>query len=87
MAALVANALPYLLFALGETRVDSSIAGVANATTPLWTLALVVALRQGEPITTRRVAGFLLSLLGCLVLLAPWNAGTVDPLGALARGR
>lgn len=84
VAALVANALPYLLFALGETRVDSSIAGVTNATTPLWTLALVVALHQGEPVTTRRVAGFLLGLLGCVVLLAPWNAGTVDPFGALA---
>jgi drug/metabolite transporter (DMT)-like permease len=58
--------------------VDSSIAGVVNVTTPLWTLALVAALRQGEPVTARRVAGF---LLGCLVLLAPWNAGAVDPLG------
>lgn len=84
IAALIANALPYLLFALAETRVDSSVAGAVNATTPLWTLALVAALRQGEPVTARRVAGFLLGLLGCLVLLAPWNAGGVDPLGVLA---
>lgn len=84
VAALVANALPYLLFALGEIRVDSSIAGIANATTPLWTLALVVALRHGEPVTRRSVAGFILGLTGCVVLLAPWNAGHVDTLGALA---
>jgi drug/metabolite transporter (DMT)-like permease len=84
VAALIANALPYLLFALAETRVDSSLAGVVNATTPLWTLALVAALRQDEPVTARRAAGFLLGLLGCLVLLAPWNAGAVDPLGVLA---
>jgi drug/metabolite transporter (DMT)-like permease len=84
VAALVGNALPYLLFALAETRVDSSIAGIINATTPLWTLALVAALRQGEAITLRRVAGFLLGLLGCVVLLAPWNAQGIDLIGALA---
>lgn len=84
IAALIANALPYLLFALAETRIDSSVAGTVNATTPLWTLALVAALRQGEPVTARRVAGFLLGLLGCLVLLAPWNTAAVDLLGVLA---
>jgi len=84
IAALIANALPYLLFALAETRVDSSVAGAVSAITPLWTLALAAALRQGEPVTARRVAGFLLGLLGCLVLLAPWNAGAVDPFGVLA---
>ena len=31
VAALFANALPYLLFALGEQQVDSAIAGVLNA--------------------------------------------------------
>jgi drug/metabolite transporter (DMT)-like permease len=84
VAALVANALPYLLFALAETRVDSSIAGIINATTPLWTLALVTALRHGETITGRRVAGFVLGLLGCAVLLAPWNAHGIYLIGALA---
>lgn len=84
VAALIGNAVPYYLFAVGETRVDSSIAGIANATTPLWTLALVVALRQGEPVTTRRVLGFALGLGGCLVLLSPWDAGRVDPLGTAA---
>lgn len=84
VAALIANAIPYYLFAYGETRVDSSVAGIANATTPLWTLALVAALRQGEAVTARRVAGFVLGLGGCLLLLAPWEAGGVDPLGAAA---
>lgn len=84
VAALVANTLPYFLFAYGETRVDSSIAGVANSTTPLWTLALVVVLRQREPVTARRVAGFVVGLLGCAVLFTPWDAGGVDIVGALA---
>jgi len=84
VAALIGNALPYLLFALGQTRVDSSIAGTINATTPLWTLALVTALGHGEASTGRRVAGFVLGLLGCVVLLAPWNARGIDLIGALA---
>ncbi|MGH3899874.1 MAG: DMT family transporter [Pseudonocardiaceae bacterium] len=83
VAALVANAAPYLLFALGETRVDSSIAGVMNATTPLWTLALVAAARTTEPIRPTQVAGFVLGLTGCIVIFAPGNSGTLDPLGTL----
>ena len=42
MAALFANAVPYLLFAVAEQRVDSSTAGVINATTPLWTVILAL---------------------------------------------
>lgn len=81
IAALVSNAAPYLLFALGETRVDSSIAGVLNATTPLWTLALVAATHYGESIRPAQVTGFVLGLAGCVVLYAPWNTHTIDPLG------
>lgn len=83
VAALVANAAPYLLFALGETRVDSSIAGVMNATTPLWTLALVTAARHREPIRPTQVAGFVLGLIGCIVIFAPDNSATIDALDAL----
>lgn len=83
VAALFANAAPYLLFAVGETRVDSSIAGVMNATTPLWTLAVVAATRHIEPIQPAQVAGFFLGLIGCIVIFAPWNSGTIDTLGTL----
>ena len=40
VAALFANAIPYLLFAVAEQTVDSSTAGIINATTPLWTVVL-----------------------------------------------
>lgn len=83
VAALIANAAPYLLFALGETRVDSSIAGVMNATTPLWTLTLAVAARHRESVRPAQVAGFVLGLVGCIVIFAPWNSGTIDALGTL----
>lgn len=83
VAALVANAAPYLLFALGETRVDSGIAGSLNATTPLWTLALAFAFRQSSRLTVVQVAGLVLGFVGCLLIFTPWDTGSVDTLGAL----
>lgn len=81
VSALVSNAAPYYLFALGETRVDSSIAGTLNATTPLWTLALVATIRQMGTIRATQVVGFILGLAGCVVLFAPWNTNTINALG------
>ncbi len=83
VAALVANAAPYLLFALGETRVDSGIAGALNATTPLWTLALAFLVRQSSRLNALQVLGLVLGFLGSLLIFTPWNAGSVDTLGAL----
>jgi drug/metabolite transporter (DMT)-like permease len=45
-AALFANAAPYLLFAVAEQTVNSSTAGIINATTPLWTVTLALAVRH-----------------------------------------
>ncbi|MPZ83168.1 MAG: EamA family transporter [Actinophytocola sp.] len=83
VAALVANAAPYLLFALGETRVDSGIAGALNATTPLWTLGLGFAVRQSSRLNAFQVTGLGLGFAGSLLIFTPWDAGTVDTLGAL----
>lgn len=76
VAALVANALPYWLFAYGEQHVPSGLAGAINATTPLWTIA--VALLIGAEVRPTQVAllGLLAGFVGAVVLLAPWNANT-----------
>lgn len=83
VAALVANAIPYLLFALGETRVDSGIAGALNATTPLWTLALAFLFHHDTRLDVLRVTGLVLGLAGSLMIFTPWDAGSIDTLGAL----
>ncbi|MFI7679940.1 DMT family transporter [Actinophytocola sp. NPDC049390] len=83
VAALVANAAPYLLFALGETRVDSGIAGALNATTPLWTLALAFLVRQSSRLSGLQVLGLVLGFLGSLLIFTPWDASSVNTLGAL----
>jgi drug/metabolite transporter (DMT)-like permease len=82
VAALVANVVPYLLFALGETRVHSGIAGSLNATTPLWTMALTFAVRESNRFTAVQVTGLGLGFVGCLLIFTPWDTGAVDTLGA-----
>jgi drug/metabolite transporter (DMT)-like permease len=85
VAALVGNVLPYLLFAVGEQTVSSSLAGALNATTPLWTLGIGLAARTERRMTTLRLVGLLTGFGGALVILAPWNAsGNGAVGGALA---
>jgi drug/metabolite transporter (DMT)-like permease len=83
VAALVANVIPYLLFAVGETRVDSGIAGALNATTPLWTLVLAFAIRQSTRLRPLQALGLVMGFFGSLLIFTPWDAGSVDTLGAL----
>jgi drug/metabolite transporter (DMT)-like permease len=81
VAALVANAIPYLLFAIGEQTVSSSLAGALNATTPLWTLGIGLAARTERQLTTLRLVGLLVGFAGALVILAPWTAPSPGAIG------
>ncbi|GAB3005096.1 DMT family transporter [Amycolatopsis acidiphila] len=84
MAALFHNALPFLLFAVGEETVSSGITGVLNATTPLWTLVVALAFRVDRDLGLPRLAGLVLGLAGILVIFAPWHADGLLSWGALA---
>ncbi|MFE3431132.1 EamA family transporter, partial [Streptomyces sp. NPDC059171] len=47
VAALLLNALPFSLFSYAELTIPSTLAGICNATSPLWGMALsVVALSE-----------------------------------------
>ena len=83
VSALVANAIPYTLFAVAEQTVSSSLAGVINATTPLWTVLIAVATRADTRLTPRRGLGVLLGFLGVLVVFEPWNATTGGAVGGV----
>ena len=67
------NAVPFVLFAYGETHVSSSLAGIINAATPLATLAVVLAAFPEEHPTRDRVVGLGLGFLGVLVVLGLWR--------------
>lgn len=70
---LLMNAVPFSLFAWGETRLGSIEAGIWNATTPLMTAITVLVLLRAERPTRVGVAGLLLGFLGVMVVLAPWR--------------
>ncbi len=76
VAAVVANLVPYYLFGWGQQYVASSLAGVINATTPLFTLALAWATRTDQRLTPRQVAGLLLGFLGVAVISEPWSTAS-----------
>ncbi|MEV7992254.1 DMT family transporter [Streptomyces sp. NPDC086077] len=82
VAAFLLNALPFSLFAYAELTIPSTLAGICNATSPLWGMALsMVALSEDRP-TRVRVAGLGLGFLGVLTVLGAWQGFTgVDPTG------
>jgi drug/metabolite transporter (DMT)-like permease len=85
VAAAVFNAAPFTLFAYGEKHVSSIVAGLWNATTPLWVLvAILIAFPEEHP-NRARVIGLATGFLGVVVLLGPWHAvGSGQLAGHLA---
>nr|WP_181796568.1 DMT family transporter [Streptomyces sp. WELS2] len=73
VAAFLLNALPFSLFAYSELTIPSTLAGICNATSPLWGMALsLVALSEDRP-SRVRVAGLGLGFLGVLTVLGVWQ--------------
>ncbi|WP_431880156.1 DMT family transporter [Micromonospora marina] len=66
-------AVPFTLFGYGEQRVESMLAGIWNATTPLIVLPLAVLVFRTERLTARRAVGLGLGFVGVLVVLGVWE--------------
>ena len=79
----VMTAIPFVLFALAEQRVTSVLAGLVNATTPLFTAVFVALLLPAERPDRLQVGGLLIGFGGIAVLLGVWNTGAIDLVGAL----
>ncbi|MEE1928320.1 DMT family transporter [Streptomyces sp. TRM 70351] len=84
VAALFCNALPFALFGVGQQTVGSGLAGVLNATTPLWSVCLGLALGTERGLRPARLAGLLLGFTGTVVILAPWRTAGAFGWGVLA---
>jgi drug/metabolite transporter (DMT)-like permease len=82
--ALFGTALPFTLFAVGERSVDSGVAGVLNATTPLWALLITLLIGTERDLGAVRTIGLLLGFGGTLLIFAPWHAAGLASWGALA---
>jgi drug/metabolite transporter (DMT)-like permease len=67
------NVIPFTLFAFGEKHVSSIVAGLWNATTPLWVLVSAIAAFPEEQPTRERALGLAVGFLGVALLLGPWH--------------
>ena len=76
------GALPFTLFALGEERVSSALAGIGNSITPIATVVFSLLLLRNDPIGARKVVGVLIGFLGVLIIMQPWQSqGRPDLVG------
>jgi drug/metabolite transporter (DMT)-like permease len=64
----VNTALPFTLIAWGETRIDSGIAAIANASVPIFVAVLAIRFRPQEKSTGLRLFGILLGIAGVAIL-------------------
>jgi drug/metabolite transporter (DMT)-like permease len=91
IAGLLLNVIPFTLFAYGERHVSSLLAGIWNATVPLFTLPIAIAWIADEHATARRLLGLAVGFAGVLIVLGAWRgvggaslAGNLLCLGAAA---
>ena len=70
--------IPWMLFAFGETRVSSALAGIINGATPLMTLLAILLVFPEERPTRARILGLLIGFVGVLVVIGIWNTGGAE---------
>jgi drug/metabolite transporter (DMT)-like permease len=79
------SALPFTLIAWGEKHVDSGVAAIANASTPIWVAVLAIPFLPSERSAGAKLAGIALGLVGVGILTgADPSTGTWAVLGTLA---
>lgn len=84
VAAVVANAVPYTLFGVAEKTIGSNVAGVLNATTPLWTLLVAYVAGTDRYVSAWRGVGIALGFAGTALIFTPWeSAGEIASWGGL----
>ena len=76
---LINNAIPFFLIVTGQGRLASGVASILNASTPIFTVLAAHVLTDSEKLTSRRLAGAALGLLGVAVMM---GADALDGLTA-----
>ena len=63
------NLIPFSLIVWGQTHIESGLASILNATTPIFSVVLAHLLTREERLTTNRVTGVLIGWIGVTVLI------------------
>ncbi|HEX9790361.1 MAG TPA: DMT family transporter [Kiloniellales bacterium] len=65
------NVIPFSLIVWGQVSIDSGLASILNATTPLFIVVFAHVVTTDERMTPARLAGVLLGFAGVAVLIGP----------------
>jgi drug/metabolite transporter (DMT)-like permease len=65
------NAIPFALIFWGTARIESGLAAILNATTPMFTAIVAHALTRDEKLSARKVGAIVMGLAGVAVLMGP----------------
>lgn len=85
VVALLNAAAPFFLIAWGQQSIDSGLAGVLLASSPLFTALAAWAYEHSERVSGARLVGVLVGFIGVAVLLGAQPAAGADAVvGALA---
>jgi len=83
---LLQSALPFTLISWGEMHIGSGLAGVLNATPPMFVLLLAMATgNSGQRIAARKIIGVGLGLAGVLVTIDLQSLRDLDTAAPLAQ--
>ena len=74
LSATIGNFIPAFLFCIAETRINSSLAGIVNALTPLFAILMGVLFFK-MPFVWKKVAGVLVGFVGLCLLFLPQSTG------------
>jgi drug/metabolite transporter (DMT)-like permease len=84
VAAVLNNVIPFSLFGYAEQRIPSGLAGICNATAPLFAVVVALAVLPDERLSRRRAAGLAIGFAGVTIALGAWTGLTGHSLaGAL----
>jgi drug/metabolite transporter (DMT)-like permease len=88
VVAVINNVIPFSLFGYAEQRIPSALAGVCNASAPLFGALVAFAMLPDERLSPRRVAGLATGFAGVFVVLGAWTglAGHDLPGALMALG-
>jgi len=83
------NAVPFSLIVWGQTHIDSGLAAILNATTPMFTVILAHFMTRDERLTIGRAVGVALGVAGVALLvggdaLATWSWRNLGQMAVLA---
>jgi drug/metabolite transporter (DMT)-like permease len=73
VAAVLNNVIPFSLFGYAEQRIPSALAGICNASAPLFAAVVAFAMLSDERLSRRRGLGLATGFVGVFVVLGAWT--------------